>query len=129
MTMLYFITVCSHIIYIYIYIYIYVCTLPWFVLYLRFPFGWGQLKCNGTHAETRFCLQAKWTSPFKLVVVSVQSTTGSWGVCISSSNVGYTTFGSSMKGFGYPQHLPVSPSLPLPCITVCHHISTGVYLM
>ena len=25
-------------------------------------------------------------------------------------------------------NLPVSPSLPLPCITVCHHISTGLYL-
>jgi len=24
-------------------------------------------------------------------------------------------------------HSPVSPSLPLPCVTVCHHISTGVY--
>jgi len=23
--------------------------------------------------------------------------------------------------------LPVSPSPPLPCVTVCHHISTGVY--
>ena len=26
-----------------------------------------------------------------------------------------------------PLHLPVSPSLPLPCVTVCHHISTGLY--
>ena len=24
-------------------------------------------------------------------------------------------------------HSPVSPSLPLPCVTVCHHISTGLY--
>ena len=28
---------------------------------------------------------------------------------------------------GYPLHSPVSPSLPLPCVTVYHHISTGVY--
>jgi len=28
---------------------------------------------------------------------------------------------------GYPLHSPVSPSLPLPCVTVCHHISTGLY--
>ena len=27
----------------------------------------------------------------------------------------------------YPLQSPVSPSLPLPCVTVCHHISTGVY--
>jgi len=24
-------------------------------------------------------------------------------------------------------HSPVSPSLPLPCVTVCHHISAGLY--
>jgi hypothetical protein len=24
-------------------------------------------------------------------------------------------------------HTPCSPSLPLPCITVCHHVSTGLY--
>ena len=28
---------------------------------------------------------------------------------------------------GYPLHPPVSPSLPLPCVTVCHHISNAVY--
>jgi len=58
---------------------------------------------------------------------SVQSTTGSRGVRISSSNAGYTMFRGSMKSFGYPLHSPHSPSLPLPCVTVCHHISTGVY--
>jgi hypothetical protein len=25
------------------------------------------------------------------------------------------------------RHSPVSPSLPLPCVTVCHHISAGLY--
>ena len=59
---------------------------------------------------------------------SVQSTTGSRGVRISGSNAGYTTFRSSVKGTGYLFHSPVSPSLPLPCVTVCHHISTGLYL-
>ena len=29
---------------------------------------------------------------------------------------------------GYPLHSPVSPSFALPCITVCHHISTVLYL-
>ena len=58
---------------------------------------------------------------------SVQSTTGSRGVRISGSNAGYTMFRGSVKGTGYPLHSPVSPSLPLPCVTVCHHISTGLY--
>jgi len=36
-------------------------------------------------------------------------------------------FRGSMKSTGYPLHSPVSPSLPLPCVTVCHHISNTVY--
>ena len=59
--------------------------------------------------------------------VSVQSTTGSRGVRISGSDAGYNMFRGSVKGTGYPLYSPVSPSLPLPCVTVCHHISTGVY--
>jgi len=58
---------------------------------------------------------------------SVQSTTGSRGLRISGSNAGYTMFRGSVNGTDYPLHSPVSPSLPLPCVTVCHHISTGVY--
>ena len=57
-----------------------------------------------------------------------QSTTGSRGVRISDSNAGYTMFRGSVKGTGYPLHSPVSPSLPLPCVTVCHHVSTGFYI-
>jgi len=34
---------------------------------------------------------------------------------------------SGVKGTGYPLHSPVFPSLPLPCVTVCHHVSTGLY--
>ena len=45
----------------------------------------GQLKCDGTRAETRFRLSAKWTSPFTLVGALVQSTTGSRGVCNSGT--------------------------------------------
>ena len=88
--------------------------------------GRGQFKCDGTRAETRFCLSAKRTSPFKSAGASVQSTTGNRGVRISGSNVGYTMFRVSVKSTGYPLHSPVSPSLPLPCVTVCHHISSGV---
>ena len=87
----------------------------------------GQLKCDGTRAETRFRLSAKRTSPFKSAGDSVQSTTGSRGVCIRGSNAGYTMLRGSVKSTGYPLHSPVYPSLPLPCVTVCHHVSTGLY--
>ena len=58
---------------------------------------------------------------------SVHSNTGSRGVRISGSNAGYTMLRGSVKGTGYPLHSSVSPSLPLPCGTVCHHISTGLH--
>jgi hypothetical protein len=48
-----------------------------------------RLKCDGTRAETRFRLSAKQTSPFKSVWASVQSSTGSRVVRISSSNTGW----------------------------------------
>ena len=86
------------------------------------------LKCDGTRPETRFRLSAKRTSPFKSAGASVHSTTGSRGVRISGSkgsNAGYTMFRGSVKSTGYPLHSPVSPLLPLPCVTVCHHISAG----
>ena len=88
----------------------------------------GQLKCDGTRAETRFRLSAKWTRQFKSAGASVQSTAGSRGVRISGSNAGYTMSRGIVKSTGYPLHSPVSPSFPLPCVTVCHHISIGVYL-
>ena len=81
------------------------------------------------HAQKQdFVFRAKRTSPFTSAGASVQSTTGSRGVRISGSNAGYTMFRGSVKSTGYPLHSPVSPSVPLPCVTVCHHISTGVYL-
>ena len=86
-----------------------------------------RLKCDITRAETRFRLLVKWTSPFKSAGTSVQSTTGNRGVRISSSNAKYTMFRGSVKSTGYPLHSPVSSSLPLPCVTVCHHVSTGHY--
>ena len=86
-----------------------------------------RLKCDGTRAETIFRLSAKRKSPFKSAGESVQSTAGSRGARISVSNAGYTMFRGSVKSTGYPLHSPVSPSLPLQCVTVCHHISTGLY--
>ena len=73
-----------------------------------------RLKCDGTRIENRFCLLTKRMSPFKSAGASVQSVTGSRGVCISGSNAGYTKFWGSVKGSGYPLHSPVYPSLPLP---------------
>jgi hypothetical protein len=91
--------------------------------------GRGKLKCDGTCTETRFHLLAKQTSSLKSAGASVQSNTGSQGVHISGSNAGYTMFRSSVKGTGYPLQPPVSPSLTLPCVTMCHHISTRVYYL
>jgi len=79
------------------------------------------------HAQkSDFVFRAKRTGPFKSARgTSVQSTAGSRGVRISGSNAGYNVFRGSVKSTGYPLHSPVSPSLPLMYITVCHHISTG----
>ena len=72
------------------------------------------MKCDGTRAETKFCLSAKRKSPFKSAGASVQSTTGSLGVRMSGGNAGYTMFRDSVKSTGYLLHSRVSPSLPLP---------------
>jgi hypothetical protein len=88
-----------------------------------------RLKCDGTRAETRFCLSAKRTSPFKSARASVQSTTGSRAARISGSNAGYTMFRGSVKGTGYPLHSPVFPLLSLSYVIVFHHVSTALYLV
>jgi len=75
----------------------------------RTRIGKGQLKCDGTIAETRFRLSAKRTSPIKSAGASVQSNTGSQGVRISDSNAGYTMFRGSVKSTGYPLHSSVFP--------------------
>jgi len=86
-----------------------------------------RLKCDDTRVENRFRLSAKRTNPFKSAEALVQSPNCSRGVRISSSNAGYTMFRGSVKGTGYRFHSQVSPSLLLPCVTVCHHISDGLY--
>ena len=86
------------------------------VVFLRvvsLPLGTGQLKCDGTRAETRFRLSTKRTSPFKSAGASVQSITGTRGVCISGSNAGCTMFQGSVKGTGYPLHSPVHLNRPV----------------
>ena len=72
-------------------------------------------------------LSPKRTSLFKSAGASVQSTAGSRGVRISGSNAGYTMFRGSVKSTGYPFHSPVSPSLPLQCVTVYHQVSNELY--
>jgi len=69
----------------------------------------GQLKCDGTGAETSIRLLAKQSSPFKSAGASVQSTTGSRVVRIRATNAGYTMFWGSVKLTGYPLHSPISP--------------------
>jgi len=89
-----------------------------------------RLKCDGTGAETRFHLSTKRTSPFKSAGASVQSTTGRRAVHISMQGLYCSSkpmFCSHVTLTGYQLHSLVSPSLLLPCITVCHHISTGLY--
>jgi len=88
-------------------------------------------KCDGTRAETRFRLSVKRMSPFKSVGASVQSTAGRRAVHISLQGLYCSwepVFCSHVTLTGYPLHSLVSPSLLLLRVTVCHHISTGLYL-
>jgi hypothetical protein len=87
-----------------------------------------RLKFDGTCPETRFHLSVKRTRRFKSAGVSLQLTTGSRGERISRCNAQYTMSQGIVKSTGYPLHSSLSPSLPLPCVTVCYHISTGLYL-
>ena len=83
------------------------------------PSGIAHAERDGTHAETRFCLSPKRTSPFKSVGVSVQSTAGSRGVRISLSN-GYTTLGDGVRVLAthsIRQFPLLFPSRASPCAT------------
>jgi hypothetical protein len=77
-----------------------------------------------------FVFRAKRTSPFKSARWAGRQFSRllrSRGARISGSNAGYTMFRGSVKSTGYPLHSPDSPSLPLWCVTVCHHISTWLF--
>ena len=87
-------------------------------------------KRDGTRAETRFSLSAKRTSSFKLAGGQFSRLLTA-EVCASAvvmvvmldtpcSEVG-------CKTTGYQLHSHVSPSLPLPCVTVCYQVSTELY--
>jgi len=88
--------------------------------------GIARAERDGTRAETRFRLSPKRTSPFKSVGESVQSTTGSRAVRISSRRIVILDRPRSEVKWnctGYPLHSPVSSSLPFPCVTVCHQVT------
>jgi hypothetical protein len=96
-------------------------------LTLKLETSWNEM----VHAQkSDLVFRAKRTSPFKSARWAGRQFSRllrSRGLRISGSNTGYTVFRGSVKGTGYPLHSPVSPSIPLPCFTVCHHISTGIY--
>ena len=87
----------------------------------------ARLKRDGTCADTRFGLSEKWTSPFKSAGDSVQSTTGSRRVRISGQTMDRPCSEVQCKSSGYPLQSPISPSLPLPRVTVYHHVSNSLY--
>jgi len=61
---------------------------------------------------------------------SDHSTTGRRALYISLQGLHCSckpVFCSHVTLTGYPLQSPVSPSLLLPCVTVCHHISNAVY--
>ena len=66
-------------------------------------------------------------SPFKSAGVSVQSTTGSRGVRISWQRLYRPYSDVQCKAAGYPLHSHFSPSLSLPCVTVCHQVLNALY--
>ena len=58
---------------------------------------------------------------------SVHSTAGSRGVRISEQTMDGPCSEAQCKSSGYPLQSAISPSLPLPHITMCNHVSNGLY--
>ena len=93
----------------------------------------ARLKRDGTCAETRFGLSTIRPSPFKFARGRSQfSRLLAADVCATAvvMVVMLDTPCSVVecKTTVYPLHSHVSPSLPLPCVTVCHQVSTELYL-
>ena len=87
----------------------------------------GQLKCAGTRAETRFRLSAERSSPFKSAGGRQFSRLLAAEVCASAVVMLDTPCSEVVWRVLATQCIRQFPlSLPLPCVTVCHHISTGV---
>jgi hypothetical protein len=80
-----------------------------------------RLKCDGTHAETRFRPSAKRPNPSKSPGPSVQSTTGSRGVRISASSKVVWRVLATHSNRQFPLHFPSRAS---PCAITFHLDST-----
>jgi hypothetical protein len=90
-----------------------------------------QLGLYGTCAETRFRLSAKRTGPCDTAGATVQSTTGSRGVWVSSYSLycaGKAMFRGLVRHDGYPFHSPVAPSLSHTRVSMCHVIIIVLYI-
>jgi len=93
----------------------------------------ARFKRDCTCAETRFGFSAKRTRPFKFAsgVGGRLSRLLAAEVCASAVvmvvMLDTPCFEVQCKTTGYPLHSHVSPSLPLPCVTVCHQVSTELY--
>jgi hypothetical protein len=89
--------------------------------------GWNVMA----HAQKPdFVLRRKGRGHLNRQGASVQSTTGRRAVNISLQGLYCSckpVFCSHVTLTDYPLHSLVSPSLLQPCVTVCHHISTGLY--
>jgi hypothetical protein len=48
-------------------------------------------------------------------------------VVVNGSNAGQAVIFCLFSLAGYPLHSPVSPTLPLPCVSVCHQVSILLY--
>ena len=87
----------------------------------------ARAECDGTHAETRFRLSPKRTGPFKSL--GGVSSVNYWQPRCAHQ-LGYCWIHHVRRwreSTGYPLHSPVSPSLPLPCVAVCHQVPNELY--
>ena len=87
-----------------------------------FIVGRQRLKCDGTEQKEDFVferngrvhLDRRGRQFSRLLAAEVRASA-------------VVMFRGSVKSTGFPLHSSVSPSLLLSCVTVCHHISTGLY--
>jgi len=82
----------------------------------------ARLKSDDTSAETRFGLSAKRTCPVKLAVGQSSRLLAAevWASAVVMVVMLYAPCSDTQcKTTGYPLHSNISPSLPLPCVTLC----------
>ena len=94
---------------------------------MSYSCGRAHLKRDGTRAENRFGLSAKRTSPFKLAA-GVQFSRLLAAEMLMVVMLDTPCSELKCKTTGYPLHSYVSPSPLLPCVTVCHQVTTELYI-